>query len=89
MRAALIAKATASPASPTAGPGGPPGEGGGRGRRGRPGSLLERMLENREDTIWLRIARGLEPIPTKQGDCGCGPLQTGLGQAVPAMEVNQ
>ncbi|MEY3142575.1 MAG: hypothetical protein RLY21_1068 [Planctomycetota bacterium] len=89
MRAELIAKATASPAaredaSPAAGRGGE-----GRGRRGRPGSLLEQLLENREDTIWLRIARGLDPIPSKQGDCGCGPLQRGLGEAVPAMEVNQ
>ena len=37
-------------------------------------TLLERMLEDRENTIWLRIARGLDPIPTKQGDCGCGVL---------------
>ena len=34
-------------------------------------SALERMLDEREDFIWLRIARGLDPIPTKQGDCGC------------------
>jgi hypothetical protein len=88
MRAELIAKAMASPAARDAGPAAAPGEGG-RGRRGRPGSLLEQLLENREDTIWLRIARGLDPIPTKQGDCGCGPLQSDLGQAVPAMEVTQ
>ena len=88
MRAELIAKAMASPAARDAGPATPPGEGG-RGRRGRPGSLLEQLLENREDTIWLRIARGLDPIPTKQGDCGCGPLQRDLGQVVPAMEVTQ
>ena len=88
MRAELIAKAMASPAARDAGPAAAPGEGG-RGRRGRPGSLLEQLLENREDTIWLRIARGLEPIPTKQGDCGCGPLQRDLGQVVPAMEVTQ
>ena len=35
--------------------------------------LLERMLEDREDFIWLRLARGQDPFPTKQGDCGCGP----------------
>jgi hypothetical protein len=34
------------------------------------------MLEAREDAIWLRIARGLEPIPSRQGDCGCGALQS-------------
>lgn len=73
-RAELIAKATTTPdAGP--GAGGPAGMGGGfrggRGGRGRPPSLLERMLDEREDAIWLRIARGLEPIPTKQGDCGC------------------
>ena len=88
MRAELIAKAMASPAARDDAGAGRGGESG-RGRRGRPGSLLEQLLENREDTIWLRIARGLEPIPTKQGDCGCGPLQRDLGQVVPAMEVTQ
>ena len=87
MRAELIAKATASPAARDDG-GGRGGEGG-RGRRGRPPTLMERMLEDRENQIWLRIARGLDPIPSKQGDCGCGELQQGLGQAMPATEVTQ
>jgi len=88
MRAELIAKATASPAARDDAGGGRGGEGG-RGRRGRPPTLMERMLEDRENQIWLRIARGLEPIPSKQGDCGCGELQQGLGQAMPATEVSQ
>jgi hypothetical protein len=41
------------------------------------------MLESREDTIWLRIARGQDPFPTKQGDCGCGAIGDATG-AVPA-----
>ena len=77
-RAELIAKATTA-ADARGGPaaGGEGGGGGGRGMRGGRGrapTLLERMLEDRENTIWLRIARGLDPIPTKQGDCGCGVL---------------
>ena len=88
MRAELIAKATASPAARDDAGGGRGGEGG-RGRRGRPPTLMERMLEDRENQIWLRIARGLEPIPSKQGDCGCGEPQQGLGQAMPATEVSQ
>jgi N-acetylglucosamine-6-phosphate deacetylase len=87
MRAELIAKATASPAARDAGPAAAPGEGG-RGRRGRPGSLLEQLLENREDTIWLRIARGLDPIPRKQGDCGCGAVQRAEEDGVPVMELS-
>jgi hypothetical protein len=87
MRAELIAKATASPAARDAGPAAAPGEGG-RGRRGRPGSLLEQLLENREDTIWLRIARGLDPIPRKQGDCGCGAVQRAEEEGVPVMELS-
>jgi hypothetical protein len=86
-RAALIAKATASPSARDAGSAGT-GESG-RGRRGRPNSLMDRMLEDRENTIWLRIARGLEPIPSRQGDCGCGPLQTNTAATVPVMEVYQ
>jgi len=72
-RGELIAKAVsageASGSAPAAGGGGGRGF---RGGRGRPPTLLERMLEQREDAIWLRIARGQDPIPTKQGDCGCG-----------------
>ncbi|MCE2880853.1 MAG: hypothetical protein LW636_00645, partial [Planctomycetaceae bacterium] len=57
--------------------GGGPGEGM-RGRRGgRAPTLLERMLDAREDYIWLRIARGQDPFPTKQGDCGCGVIGSG------------
>ena len=75
-RGELLAKANAASESrgaqgAEAGAGGGAGGGRGfRGGRGRP-TLLERMLEDREDTIWLRIARGLPPIPTAQGDCGC------------------
>jgi len=77
-RAELIAKTLApagDDARAAAGEGDGRGAGmrGGRGRGGRPPSLLERMLENREDTIWLRLARGQDPFPKKQGDCGCGP----------------
>jgi N-acetylglucosamine-6-phosphate deacetylase len=75
-RAELIAK-TLAPAGDDARAGEGDGRGagmrGGRGRGGRPPSLLERMLENREDTIWLRLARGQDPFPKQQGDCGCGP----------------
>jgi N-acetylglucosamine-6-phosphate deacetylase len=85
-RADLIAK-TLAPAGDAAraasgdgeGRGGSGGGGmrGGRGGRGSAGgrapTLLERMLEDREDFIWLRLARGQDPFPTKQGDCGCGP----------------
>ena len=77
-RAELIAR-TLAPAGDDARAAGGEGDGrgagmrGGRGRGGRPPSLLERMLENREDTIWLRLARGQDPFPKKQGDCGCGP----------------
>ena len=88
-RAELIAKATADTGGSSAGggPGGGTGAGmgggrGGRGGRGRPPSLLERMVEAREDFIWLRIARGLEPIPTRQGDCGCSAVNE--QQAMPA-----
>jgi imidazolonepropionase-like amidohydrolase len=75
-RAMLIAKAI-GPASDAQGQRSNDGEGrggmrGGRGRGGRPPNLLERMLEAREDAIWLRIARGQDPFPTKQGECGCG-----------------
>ena len=64
-----------------------------RGGRGRAPTLLERMLEDRENTIWLRIARGLDPIPTKQGDCGCGVLSnpatpdTGPADSVPVADA--
>ncbi|MFM1804406.1 MAG: hypothetical protein RL136_1285 [Planctomycetota bacterium] len=79
-RGELIAKAVGSAdARGGSAAGGPGGGRGFRGGRGRPTSLMERMLEDRENTIWLRIARGLEPIPTKQGDCGCG----AIGQPVP------
>ncbi len=76
-RAELIAK-TLAPAGDTTRAASGEGEGrggmrGGRGGRGRAPTLLERMLEDREDTIWLRLARGQDPFPTKQGDCGCGP----------------
>ncbi|MEY4116917.1 MAG: hypothetical protein RLZZ116_245 [Planctomycetota bacterium] len=88
-RAELIAKATADTGGAGAGggPGGGMGAGmgggrGGRGGRGRPPTLLERMIEAREDYIWLRIARGLDPIPSKQGDCGCGAVNA--QQAMPA-----
>ena len=43
----------------------------GRGRGGRPPTLMERMLDDREDAIWLRIARGQDPFPRRPGDCGC------------------
>jgi hypothetical protein len=84
-RAELIAKAISAAAASGGGPGGAGGEGGrgGRGGRGRPPTLLERMLETREDTIWLRIARGQDPIPSKQGDCGCSAIG-GEVVAVPA-----
>ena len=71
-RGALIAKVTAG--SDRGRPsGGPPAAGEGfRGRRGRGApTLLERMLENREDAIWLAIARGLDPFVGKPGVCGC------------------
>jgi hypothetical protein len=73
-RADLIAK-TLAPAGDAAraASGDGEGRGGMRGGRGRAPTLLERMLEDREDFIWLRLARGQDPFPTKQGDCGCGP----------------
>ena len=82
-RATLIAKAI-GPANEAQGSRANDGEGrggmrGGRGRGGRPPNLLERMLDAREDAIWLRIARGQDPFPTKQGECGCG-----ADSAVPA-----
>jgi hypothetical protein len=93
-RGELIAKATsaADARGPSAGAEGAGGGGGGgrglRGGRGRAPTLLERMLEDREETIWLRIARGQDPIPTKQGDCGCGilsnPIET---ESVPAVDA--
>jgi hypothetical protein len=87
-RAELIAKANAAgDATRGGGAGGAGGAGPGEGFRGRRGgrapTLLERMLESREDTIWLRIARGQDPFPTKQGDCGCGAIGDATG-AVPA-----
>jgi len=83
-RAELIAKATANTDAAGGGPGAGAGGGGrgGRGGRGRPPNLLERMIEAREDYIWLRIARGLDPIPSKQGDCGCSAVNA--QQAMPA-----
>ena len=84
-RATLIAKANAAgDAARGAGAGGGAGSGEGfRGRRGgRAPTLLERMLETREDTIWLRIARGQDPFPKKPGDCGCGATGDAQG-AVP------
>ena len=93
-RGELIAKATsaADARGPSAGAEGAGGGGGGgrglRGGRGRAPTLLERMLEDREETVWLRIARGQDPIPTKQGDCGCGilsnPIET---ESVPAVDA--
>ena len=75
-RAELIAKATATPAERA-----DPASGDApRSRRGRPG-LLDRMLEEREDEIWLRLARGQDPFATRQGDCGCGDLVMGLPAA--------
>ena len=75
-RGALIAKATSAGDAPRGGGPGAGAAGGGDGmrggRRGRTPSLLERMLEAREDYIWLQIARGRDPFPTKQGECGCG-----------------
>ena len=65
------------------GGGGMGGGRGGRGGRGRPPSLIERMLDEREDFIWLRIARGLDPIPTKQGDCGCDAVNAQNNLVVP------
>ncbi|MFM7053038.1 MAG: amidohydrolase family protein [Planctomycetota bacterium] len=87
MRADLVAKAVAAGDAPRGGPGagaggGAPGDGRGR-RGGRAPTLLERMLEAREDYIWLRIARGQDPFPTKQGDCGCGVIGSG-DTAMPA-----
>ncbi len=72
MRADLIAKATATPAERA----GPASGESTRSRRGRPG-LLERMLEDRENEIWLRLARGQDPFATRQGDCGCGDMMFG------------
>ena len=84
-RGALIAKATSnaddkgkSADASTA------GGRGGRGGRGRPTSLLESMLESREDALWLRIARGQDPFSTKPGDCGCAPTS----DVVPVAIIN-
>ncbi len=88
-RGALLAKATAAEdragggAAGGGGFGGAGGGGRGRGGRGRPPSLLERLLDEREDAIWLRIARGLDPIPSVQGDCGC----SALNDAVPTADT--
>ena len=57
------------------------------GGGGRPPSLIERMLEQREDMIWLRIARGENPNATKPGDCGCSAIN-GAPIAVPASSDN-
>jgi N-acetylglucosamine-6-phosphate deacetylase len=89
-RGELLAKANAA-ADARGGAGAESGGGAGgggrgfRGGRGRP-TLLSRMLEEREDTIWLRIARGLPPIPTIQGDCGCGVVND-QNAIVPAAEA--
>ncbi len=75
-RGELIAKATTASDRAGAGAragGGASGGPGGGGRRGRGApTLIERMLESREDTVWLRIARGMDPLPKNPGDCGCG-----------------
>jgi hypothetical protein len=71
-RATLIAKATAAGERSRPSGGAPGGGDGFRGRRGRGApTLLERMLESREDAIWLAIARGLDPFAVKPGVCGC------------------
>ncbi len=73
-RGALIAKATSGSGDKSAdasGAGAGGGMRGGRGR-GRPTTLLESMLEAREDSLWLRIARGQDPFAIKSGECGCG-----------------
>ena len=42
------------------------------GRRGRPTGLLARMLQDREDLLLERVARGEDPAAIKAGECGCG-----------------
>ena len=53
-------------------PRGPGGRGGPGGRRGRPTGLLARMLQDREDTLLERVARGEDPSAIRAGECGCG-----------------
>lgn len=43
------------------------------------------MIDEREDAIWLRIARGLDPIATQPGDCGCSVIN----DAVPTADSNK
>ena len=42
------------------------------GRRGRPTGLLARMLQDRENLLLERVARGEDPAAIKAGECGCG-----------------
>ncbi|MAH67566.1 MAG: hypothetical protein CMJ27_14575, partial [Phycisphaerae bacterium] len=42
------------------------------GRRGRPTGLLARMLQDRENLLLERVARGDDPAAIKAGECGCG-----------------
>ncbi len=69
--------------SPSMG-GGRDGAGGearmGRGR-GRPTSLLERLLDEREDVLWSRVARGLDAFPRNAGSCGCEENETTMNNA--------
>ena len=49
---------------------------GGRGARrpggGRPTGLLARMLQDREEVLLERVARGEDPAAIRAGECGCG-----------------
>jgi imidazolonepropionase-like amidohydrolase len=58
---------------PSGRPGGRPG-GRGLGRPGgnRPTGLLARMLQDREEVLLERVARGEDPASIRAGECGCG-----------------
>ena len=83
-RAELInAVVAAAEDAPGAGSGRDGASGDGRtGRgRGRPTSLLERLLDEREDVLWARVARGLAAFPRNAGDCGCEENSTAMNDA--------
>ncbi|MSR40884.1 MAG: hypothetical protein EXS10_03160 [Phycisphaerales bacterium] len=89
-RGELLSAAVAASEDAPSASGGREG-GGGEGRmgrgRGRPTSLLERLLDEREDLLWARVARGLDAFPRNAGDCGCEENDTSMNNAQSETEV--
>ena len=79
----LSAAVAAAEEGPSAGGEGGGGRGGrgGRGGGGRPPTLLERLLDQREDALFARIARGEEAFGRNAGDCGCEENSTQMDDA--------